>query len=313
MKKVLLTLFLNACFVAITSAQLTVTPNNGNRGQSLPIIISGQNAGFNTSQGTPTVWLVRNQYSMQSGVSINDDIRYAQVQNSNTITAFLTIPGNAPTGDYALLVAAGTSTVEPAAFTVNSPGTSTLSINPNGGEPGDNLTGVTVTVNGANFNAANGISSVWLSRGREVIDLFSNIQVTTSTTFTADLSLPAGVTQGNWDVNVYTGTNQMYAGTGIFTIDENFSLSDLAGGIDMSLYPNPGSREINVEFEPQRGKDLSFRLYNARGAEAAIQRTSVNEARGQASLQVDHLPSGTYLLQMYSDGKLQGSQLWLKK
>lgn len=310
MKKALFSLLLFTGAIAITTAQLSVSPNLGNRGQSLPIIISGQNANF-SSQGSPSVALTQGSFTINS--LLNNGLRNVSVMGPNTITADLSLPANAPLGSYDLFVNAGTSTTQPQAFTVDQPSSNSITSSPGGGQPGT-ATNVTITVPGASFkNAMQGVTSVWLSLNNEIINTFTNIQVTGPTSFTADLALPANATQGFWNVNVFSGSGIMYSRPGAFDIDNSFALAELNPKVALTLYPNPGHDEIALSFEPNLSGKLQIRMFSLTGKEVFPGAITIDQQAGKSKIYMpEELPKGAYLIQLLVNEKVAHTSQWIR-
>ena len=139
---------------------VSINPVNGNRGQSLPIVISGQGTNFtNQGSGTTPIYLMQGSYVLGQGSQTA--FTNISVVNPTTILAHLHVPGNAPLGLYDLFVNAGTATVQPQAFTVNQGASSSITVSPGGSKPGAS-TNVTITVPGGSFKTqAQIIEQVW--------------------------------------------------------------------------------------------------------------------------------------------------------
>jgi len=285
----------------------SIQPNTGAQGQSLPIIISGQNTNYQA--GSPTVRL---QYSQGSAVISQGTISgflNIQVQNPNQITGALVIPSNAPNGTYDLFVNAGTSTLNTAAFTIQPSTSNVVQASISGGQPGSTISGMTISVPAGSFKSAmTGINNVWISKGATIIEGFSNISVVNSGSFTADLSIPNWAPEGMYDINVYENSGAMHVAIASFEIDNNFSLIERPV-FNFSYFPNPASDLLKVEYagSTQSSKieilDLNGRL---------LQSIEVPQGQGAVEFQISDLSQGVYLLRIQQDGKVLTTKKWQK-
>lgn len=279
-----------------------MTPASGNLGQTLPIVISGQNTNF-TQQASMTLFLSQGSFTIGQGTSTG--FSSISIINNSTIAANLSVPGGAPLGYYDLYVlGTGSSTLNKSmAFEVMQPGTPSVSVSPAGGKPGNTVNG-TFTVSGANFksSAVQVIEKVWLSLGNEVIVDIANIQVVNSTTFTADINLAGNVTQGKWDVNVYTDDNVMFTNSAAFDVNETFSRTEF-NQAHFEVYPNPVSDILTATFDGHYS-DLNAQLIDLSGKPVSEYSYQVKVLEKGMEVNMENLPKGSYMIQFIANGEI---------
>lgn len=311
-------LLLSACGLIFSSVMVAqtisgMTPASGNTGQTLPIIISGQNTNFN-SQGSGTISLLLTQGSHTIGQGTNTGFSNVSVVNSTTVSATLSIPGSSTLGFYDLwVIGAGSSTLNKGmAFEVMQPSSPSVNVSPAGGKPGSTVNG-TFTVSGGNFkkSSVQTIEKVWLSLGNELITGISNIQVVNSTTFTADVALPANATQGMWDVNVYTDDNMMFTNPASFEVDNSFSRKEFANA-HFKVYPNPVTDEFTASFETYYA-DMDIVIIDLSGKPISRYSYSVQMQEKEIKVNIENLPKGTYMVQFTSNDEVVASKKLVRK
>lgn len=305
-KKILLSAFGLLLSIGLMAQSITgMSPAVGNQGQTLPIIISGQNTAF--TQGS--VSLVLSQGSHTIGQGSSTGFSNIVVINSSTVSANLSVPGSANTGFYDLwLYGAGSSTLNKSmAFEVMQPSSASLAIWPVGTQPGK-VVNATFVVHGASFKSSmqQVIEKVWLSLGNEVITDVSNINVLNATTFTADVNIQAGTTQGLWDVNVYTDDKVMYTNTAAFEIDNTFSRKEY-NNVDFKIYPNPVTTELTATFET-RYSDIDVRIIDLSGKPVSRYMYEVEVQENQVKVNTEKLPRGAYMIQFISNDEVAASK-----
>lgn len=291
-------LVLSSGLVAQTITGLS--PSSGHQGQTLPIIVSGQNTSFN--QGSMTMFLSQGSYTLGQSSSAITNI---SIVNGTTISANLNVPGSAPVGFYNLyIMGTGSSTLNKAsAFEVMQPSVSSVAVSPNGSQPG-NAFNATFTVNGASFksSAQQIIEKVWLSLNGEVITDITNISVVNATTFTADVNVPAGTTQGMWDVNVHTDDDMMYTSPASFDIDNTFSRAEY-NNVDFKIYPNPVTTELTAVFETQY-TDMDVQIFDLTGKTVSKYSYSVEVQENLIKVNTENLAKGSYTIQFISNDEV---------
>lgn len=297
-KKLFFTSILSGISLLAIAQSIDINPNNGNRGQTLPIVISGQNTNF-TSQGSATALLV--QGSSVLGQGSQTAFTNINVIDPLTIMAQLNIPQNASPGMYDLYVTAGTFTSKMQAFTVNQPSNSAITTTPSGSKPGKTTT-VSITVPGGSFKTqAQVVDKVWLTLGTEMIADVSNINVVNSTTFTADIVVPGNATHGQWDVNVYTDDDVMYVTPSSFLIDPTVSVPEL-DLVNLKLYPNPAQEQLNITFDSQLG-EVEVKVFDIAGKEVTNLVNLIATSPSDLQANLTNLTGGVYMVQLIQDGK----------
>jgi hypothetical protein len=185
-----------------------------------------------------------------------------------------------------------------------------VAVSPNGSKPGQNIN-VSFTVTGANFKnlMTENIERVWLNLGSELITDIQNIQVLNSSTFTADVTILSNVTNGDWDVNVYTDGGNMYRSTASFEIDNSFSRKEFRAN-SFNIFPNPVGDEFKVELAAS-ADGLSFRIIDLSGKEVS----GLESAWEGTTLKVNTktLASGNYLIQFSKGDKILATKKLVKK
>lgn len=305
-----LLLFLVSIFGGSLLAQSSsISPNVGSAGQTLPIIISGQNTQYQA--GSATVHLQYSQGSASISQGSTTGFMNIQVSSPTQITGTLVIPTNVPNGSYDMLVVAGSSTVtfDQAAFTVQAATSNLIQMNPRGVKPGNSVNGMTISVPGASFkNAMTGINKIWLSKGPTVLETFSNISVQNGSTFTADFNAPANAPQGMYDMNVYENSGAMHVMLGAFEISNDVSLIEQPI-FNFSYFPNPASDYLKVEYA-EAASQTSFEILDLNGR--LIQSFEVEDTEGEMEFQINDLAKGTYLLKVSKYGSVLTVKKWIK-
>jgi len=145
---------------------ISINPSNGNRGQKLPVTITG--TGTNFARGSNTVTFIK-QGSATSVLSFSN----LAVINNNIMGGFINIAANAPMGSYTVRVTNSQNTTINLVngFTVNGTTPSLVSINPNNASQGQNLS-VSITGINTNFNSASNTVVKFFSQGTESFDIY---------------------------------------------------------------------------------------------------------------------------------------------
>lgn len=306
--KIKLFSFICAIFAVgqLGAQNISLTPNNGNRGQTLPIVISGQSTNFN-AQASGTLIFMQGSYSFsQATITVIDPFN---------LFAVVTVPNNAPFGFYDLFVDKGSNHLEANAFMV-SQGTNIpqMAVSPAGGKPGNTITNTVITIPGASFKTqGTGIHSAWLSRNGEAITTLSNINVINSNTFSVDVDLAASATQGKWDVNVYTNEDLMYTKSEAFLIDFTFSTGEWGISLnDFELYPNPAQSELNLTYDQNVEADIEIKIVDMIGR-VVLQPNTIDYENKTVKMNVSSLTKGTYMIQFMYRGRTISTQKWIKE
>ncbi len=81
-----------------------------------------------------------------------------------------------------------------------------------------------------------------------------------------------------------------------FTITENLNLNELAQELDLTIFPNPTSENVQVNFELAENADIKIQIVDMNGRHAQVLANQHMEA-GAHSISSDlDLPTGTYLI-----------------
>lgn len=310
MKVLKATLFtiLFAGFSQLSMAQLTsVTPNQGNRGQTLPILISGATGSF--SQGTNTsVWLQQGSFVISQG----SDIQNVLVVTSAEISADLTVPTSAPLGMYDVGVwSQGTAVFGNSLFEVKSGTSTNVTLKVGGGKPGD-IVNEEVTWAGIDLSGQT-IEKMWLSKGGQTITSLSNPTIVLKDTKVGvDIYIPHSAATGYWNANIITSNGQLLMSPAAFLVDGAFAVEDYnLMNVSIRVYPNPTTDKLNVRFEFDNFKPTQIRVLDIQGR--VVLHTNQNADEKLAELNVTSLRSGTYFLQVLEGNKVLSTQKWFKK
>ncbi len=301
--------------ITILSAQfaigqsMSITPNMGNRGQSLPVVISGQNTNF-TSQGSSSILLKQGTYVMGQGSQTA--FTNISVINPNMIAADLHVPGNAPLGLYDMFVTSGTITAQPQAFLVLQGTNTNIAMSPNGSKPGK-TTNVTITVAGASFKTqAQIIETVWLTKGNFIISDIRNITVVNSTTFTADVTVPANAPDGLYAANIFTDAGMMFTSKDAFLVNKTFSTPEVAAQ-QFTIYPNPTHNILMIDFNTADVANVDVRIFDLAGKEVVSKANMLQRNHGSGyKLDLTDVVDGVYIIDITAEGKSLGTRKFIK-
>ena len=95
------------------------------------------------------------------------------------------------------------------------------------------------------------------------------------------------------------------------TINSNLSVNDLNNN-SFTIYPNPSQGVFTVDFNT-KSNNVSYVIYGMEGK--LITQNTLNPTGGKVSQQINlsHLPSGTYVIQINNGGEKMTQQLIIKK
>ncbi len=174
---------------ALTPMLVSISPNQALQGASFMATITGSNTNFN---GSPSVSLT---YSNNPGEVIN--ATSVTVISPTVLHAQFTIPGSASAGLWNLHV---NSLTLPNSFTVIEVVPAITFMTPNIAHQGDSFNG---TVFGQNTSWT-GTPSVYLSFSSNPSEIIngSNVVVVNNTELTADFTVPADASTGNYTIHV---------------------------------------------------------------------------------------------------------------
>jgi hypothetical protein len=195
---------------------VTIQPDTASRGQNLTVIVTGQNTHFN--QGTT-------QASFGAGIGVGGGtpggFGPVTVINSTSLTVQLAIDAAAPLGVRTVVVQTGTEQAMLAdGFHVTVPPAVIESVNPNNGH---HCQIISVTITGQFTDFVQGSTQAnfgpGISVGGATAGAFGPVTVTSPTTATAQLLLPAQVELGSRSVIVKTGAQELPLNDGFAVVE----------------------------------------------------------------------------------------------
>lgn len=278
---------------------VSVSPNAGNKGQTLVLNITGANTSFTQSSSTTVSLFASGTPIMASSVSALSNTR---------LSCTLNIPSGAASGLYSLVVNTSNdgTLFKAQAFTVNGSGGNTpalTAISPSTGARGRTLD---VTISGTNTQFSQASVTVALFGSGSPIT--ANYAFATSNTeIVANISIPANAPSGLRDVGVLT-SNQ-----GILELINGFTIT---GPYLLGATPGFGNRGQTLDVTitgsgtsfAQASSSLMVSLYKQA---TAIQANSVNALSDSQLVANFTIPSpfstGFYNIGVYSgiDGNLE--------
>ncbi len=97
-----------------------------------------------------------------------------------------------------------------------------------------------------------------------------------------------------------------------FTINSNMGVDDVNKADALTIYPNPSKGIFTIELE-SKANNISYTVYNLEGK--LITQNSINHTGGKFSRQINlsHLPSGTYLIQVNNGAEKISKKLIINK
>ncbi|MBJ7428924.1 MAG: T9SS type A sorting domain-containing protein [Bacteroidia bacterium] len=215
-KSTLTILCMLAAFMGF-SQTISLTPNNANKGQSLPVSITG--IGTNFSRGSNTITFIR-QGTSTTEVTLSN----LTVISNNLMGGLLNVSSSAVAGAYTVRVTnSQNATVNLTnGFTVNNTSStpSLVSVTPNTGMQGQTLA---VSITGLNTNFSSGSNTVkFFSQGTESFDFYelSNSPINNnllSASIIIDPSAPTGV----YSVGVENNIDGLVMLNNSFTVTQN--------------------------------------------------------------------------------------------
>ena len=312
----LLLLLISTCTLQIAFAQISsVNPNKGNRGQTLPIVISGANGNFTAQGSGTTIWLSQNSFvigpgsSTTSQGSVINNMANVSVINSSTIQADVFISPGAPTGFYT--VSAFSQNMQ---FNNNSgfevlQGTYTgVSLAVGGGKP-NNTVQETFTWLDTDLTGQT-ISSMWLSYNGQTILCTNPAIVSKNTNVAVDVNIPSNAENGFWNVNMITSTGDIYMSPGAFHVSNSFDLVEFED-VNIGVYPNPVHNLLRIDLTGVEKTGLNLRMIDIGGRSVLEQK---NLQPGQINdLDVLPLANGVYFVQLYYNGRVLKSEKIIKQ
>ncbi len=225
------TLILAFIGLSLSAQTISINPTSGNRGQSLPVTITG--VGTNFTRGSNTVSFVR-QGTSTSAVMLTN----LTVISNTLMGGLLNIASNATVGAYRVQVTNtqnGTINL-PNGFTVNNATSSAslVSITPNTGKQGENLS---VSITGLNTSFSAGSNTVkFFSQGTESFDIYELSSTPVSNNLlNAAIAISPLAPTGTYSIGVENPTN------GLLMLNNSFTVAANTKSI-ASITPNNGKQ-----------------------------------------------------------------------
>jgi len=165
-----------------------ISPNSGNQGQTLDVVITGSNTSWSGTMTSSVAF-------SGSGITVNS----ATATDATHITANITIAAGATTGSRSVTVTGASGS---ASFTVNAVGTATLTgIAPSSGNQGQTLD---VVLSGSNTAWSGTMTSSVIFSGSGIT--VNSATASTATSITANITIASTASTGARSVSV-TGTS----------------------------------------------------------------------------------------------------------
>jgi hypothetical protein len=205
--------------VTFSQSLVSVSPNNGNAGETLNVTITGNNTHFDQGSGT-TVDFGFNQGSSTMVVnSIN-------ATSSTSLIANITIPSNTYTGSYNVYIYNNVDGyIAYNGFQVNGITPPTLvSVSPNSGNAGETLD-VTITGNNTHFDQGSGTLVDFGFNQASGTIIVNSINVTSSTSLIANISIPQNANIGIYDVSIFNNVDGVLTLSNVFQVVDYLNLS----------------------------------------------------------------------------------------
>lgn len=219
-----------------TASIASVTPNGGEQGQTVVVVISGQNTKF--VAGTTVA-------SFGAGIVVNS----LAVNNPASATANITIQEGTLTGARTVTLTTGAEVASLASgFTITAkPAASIASVTPNPGQQGQTLTSVRVSGQNTNFGAGTTIASF----GTGVV--VNSLTVNSATSATANITITDGAAIGARTVTLTTGAQ-------VASLADGFTVTAVPPQIAslVSVTPSTGQAGQTIAMVAIEGQNTSF-------------------------------------------------------
>lgn len=210
---------------------ISINPTNGNRGQRLPVTITGM--GTNFARGTNTITFIK-QRSATTAVNISN----LSVISNTIMGGFINIASNAPVGAYNVQVTNPQNTVVNLTngFTVNGSTPSLTAIAPNNATQGQTLS-VSITGVNTNFSSASNTVVKFFSQGTESFDIYENYNTPIGNTLlTANILVSPLAPLGVYSVGVENEID------GLVMLNNSFTVAVSNKSIN-NVTPNRGNQK----------------------------------------------------------------------
>lgn len=303
-------------FAWVSEAQITsVSPSQGNRGQTLPVIISGNFS----QQATATEITFRQGSMVMYGNSTYQGTTTAlrNIQfNATTIVADMQIPGYVPTGMYDLQIDQSdgqttTTSLHLQSFLVGQGTSTNVNMVAGGGKPGQTVT-ETFTWDNLDLSSET-MSMMWLSLNGEVITTLTNFSIVqkNGSSVQVDIVIPPSATPGYWSVGMELQSGQVYYSPGVFHIDSRFSVAELNRDLDLVLYPNPTQSTLHLNMPTYNKAKVTLRIVDMTGREVHHDTHVLTDH--ELSIDVSAYAPGVYFLQQIENGTVVSTEQWIRE
>jgi len=109
-------------------------------------------------------------------------------------------------------------------------------------------------------------------------------------------SYPSFIAYRNYLLSLVDGTAQM----------NSWNLLNNKIGKLISVFPNPASDHLTIQFELNESANAQFKLFNSLGQEILSgKRSTYDKGLYEAALSLDAVPEGIYIIQMVADQRVQ--------
>lgn len=288
------------CFLGICASNaqsiIGLTPTSASQGETLTVVMSGQNTSFGQGTSTTSAW-----FQQGSTTIILPDATFI---NSNTdISCYFTFCYS-DLGLYDLIVSNSIDgyMVLPNSFTLNAGPNSAeiVLVDPDSSYRGDVLS-VSVTGQSTDFGQGT-VTTVWLSQGSSTI-VGDSVNVTSATDLVAEFTIPTNAAYGLWDVNVINGGCNLTV-----TLTDGFTIYDTIVGIQtpqpeyhVIIFPNPSNGIVNLDYEIPIWQTGEFCIYDIAGKEVGCYPLRGGANQSAISL---NLKDGMYVHQTRVNGEI---------
>ncbi len=280
-KKIILFLLIISCFFSLKSQEITnVNPNEGTKGETLNVTISGLNTHFGQGTSTTQVW-----FQQGSGTIINS--YEVDINSPNNLDAEITIPFYVNTGNYDVFVynnLDGLLELEDGFFVNPNPNEPhLLSISPDEAVQGETLN---VTISGLNtyFGQGTSTTQVWFQQGTETVISSYEINVNNSNNLEAEITIPEDLEADCYDLYTYNSI------VGELVLEESFCI-DCNIEIDFDYTISGG----NVIFNTMSDYNLSYIDWNFQGEPV------VSTGSNQETLMLSYDEIGVYEITLFAE------------
>lgn len=294
LKLVLLTFSFSLNFTLASAQGITgINPDEGNAGGTLNVTITGANTHFAQASNTVSFYFFGATTTATWPNSLN-------VLNNQALMANITIPPGTPTGTYSFSVS---NYIDGYLFSLNSFKVLTPFINSIVPSEGAEGTTLNVTITGINTSftmATNTTVRFYFSGSTPTATYPNNVTIQNDQTLTANLSIPAGISEGWYDFSVSNTLDGYMLKTNGFKVKAGSFSENIFLSRQFTIYPNPFNESFLINITNLRKESAVIRLYNSAGR--LIDRREVILSPGDNSILYDSdLSQGIYFLMLESE------------